>query len=131
MTMRRSRPYVDPRDRPSPREQRAWLNGFFAGLLAGGGGRHRAGGCSPPAAKAPGRDGDDGAPWHDVALPIDERMQLAEGRPLPRKLFAAMAQQDCGQCGYNCETYSNALADGRRNEASTCASPAARRRAAC
>src|SRR3977135_186536 len=24
-------------------------------------------------------------------------------------MMAAMAQQDCGQCGYNCEDYSNAL----------------------
>ena len=33
-------------------------------------------------------------------------MKLAEGRPLPRRMMAAMAQQDCGQCGYNCQDYS-------------------------
>ena len=38
-------------------------------------------------------------------LPLGERMKLAEGRPLPRRMMAAMAQQDCGQCGYNCEDY--------------------------
>jgi sulfite reductase (NADPH) flavoprotein alpha-component len=36
-------------------------------------------------------------------------MKLAAGRPLQRRLMAAMAQQDCGQCGYNCHDYSNAL----------------------
>ena len=64
---------------------------------------------------------DDGAPWHDAAMPIDERMQLAEGRPLPRKLFAAMAQQDCGQCGYLCETYSAAIAGGTETKLNLCA----------
>ncbi len=33
-------------------------------------------------------------------------MKLAEGRPLPRRMMAAMAQQDCGQCGSSCEEYS-------------------------
>ena len=32
-------------------------------------------------------------------------------------LFAAMAQQDCGQCGYLCETYSKAIADGNGDQA--------------
>ena len=54
-------------------------------------------------------DSDDGdAPWHDQTLPLPERMKLAEGKPLRRRMMAAMAQQDCGQCGYNCEDYSNA-----------------------
>jgi sulfite reductase (NADPH) flavoprotein alpha-component len=63
---------------------------------------------------------DDGAPWHDAAMPIEERMKLAEGRPLPRRLFAAMAQQDCGQCGYMCETYSKAIADGAESKLNLC-----------
>jgi sulfite reductase (NADPH) flavoprotein alpha-component len=37
-------------------------------------------------------------------------MKLAEGRPLRRRLMAAMAQQDCGQCGYNCHDYAEAIA---------------------
>ena len=37
-------------------------------------------------------------------------MKLAEGRPLRRRMMAAMAQQDCGQCGYNCNDYSEAIA---------------------
>ena len=49
-------------------------------------------------------EAEDGAPWHDPSLDMAERMTLAEGKPLPRKLYAAMAQQECGQCGYVCET---------------------------
>src|SRR5207245_8383070 len=63
-----------------------------------------------PGLTAPTGDGDDGeAPWHDQTLPLGERMKLAEGRPLRRRMMAAMAQQDCGQCGYNCQDYSEAL----------------------
>ena len=36
-------------------------------------------------------------------------MKLAEGKPLRRRMMAAMAQQDCGQCGYNCSDYSRAI----------------------
>jgi sulfite reductase (NADPH) flavoprotein alpha-component len=105
-------------------EQRAWLNGFFAGLLS----LDAKAGISPMTGELPGAaaralagDGDDGdAPWHDAAMPIDERMQLAEGRPLKRKLFAAMAQQDCGQCGYLCETYSAAIAAGSEAKLNLC-----------
>ena len=58
-----------------------------------------------------GGDGDDGeAPWHDQTMPIADRMKLAEGRPMRRRMMAAMAQQDCGQCGYNCHDYSEAIA---------------------
>ncbi len=52
---------------------------------------------------------DDGAPWHDPALSLPDRMKLADGKPMPRRLMAAMAQQDCGQCGYNCKDYADAL----------------------
>jgi sulfite reductase (NADPH) flavoprotein alpha-component len=61
-----------------------------------------------PAGEGAG-DADDGAPWHDQTLALAERMQLAEGRPLPRRMMAAMGQQDCGQCGYDCKDYANAL----------------------
>jgi sulfite reductase (NADPH) flavoprotein alpha-component len=57
----------------------------------------------------PAAEEDDGAPWHDPALPLPDRMKLAEGRPLRRRLMAAMGQQDCGQCGYNCQDYSDAI----------------------
>jgi sulfite reductase (NADPH) flavoprotein alpha-component len=104
---------------PFSPEQRAWLNGFFAGYLDLGGANITP--LSPeesanlmagvvPSAKGPLGDGDDGeAPWHDPSLNMPDRMKLADGRPLRRRMMAAMAQQDCGQCGYNCEDYSNAL----------------------
>lgn len=105
-----------PETAPFSEEQRAWLNGFFAAVL------------SPPtgtpvtldAPAAPVAE-DDGAPWHDPAMPLDERMKLAEGRPLPRRLMAAMAQQDCGQCGYVCESYAAALAAGTEAKLNLCA----------
>jgi sulfite reductase (NADPH) flavoprotein alpha-component len=106
-----------PEDAPFSPEQRAWLGGFFAGLISLD---NQITPLSPGEASAflPGSFGDvspkdalddDGAPWHDQTLPLAERMKLAEGRPLQRRLMAAMAQQDCGQCGYNCQDYSSAL----------------------
>ena len=64
---------------------------------------------------APAADVDDGAPWHDPAMALSDRMKLAEGKPLPRRMMAAMAQQDCGQCGYNCHDYSEALFTKRKS----------------
>jgi sulfite reductase (NADPH) flavoprotein alpha-component len=104
-----------PEGAPFSPEQRSWLNGFFAGLLsldAAAGATALNGAMPDAAAKALGSE-DGGAPWHDAAMPIAERMTLAEDKPLPRKLFAAMAQQDCGECGYLCETYSQAIAEGK------------------
>src|SRR5262245_6766253 len=107
-----------PESAPFTLEQRTWLNGFFAGLLSldGAGIKPLSAAESAalmpslPGMPAPTGDGDDGeAPWHDQTLPLAERMKLAEGRPLHRRMMAAMAQQDCGQCGYNCQDYSEAL----------------------
>ncbi|MGH6735003.1 MAG: sulfite reductase subunit alpha [Methyloceanibacter sp.] len=100
-----------PDSAPFNADQRAWLNGFFAGLLSLDPGvtPASAGSVVLPGAAA---DGDDGeAPWHDPSMPLDERMKLADGRPLRRRMMAAMAQQDCGQCGYNCQDYSAAIAE--------------------
>ncbi len=106
---------------PFTPEQREWLNGFFAGLLSLDGGitalsPAEAAALIPGALdgslapKSPLGDGDDGAaPWHDQTLPLGERMKLADGRPLRRRMMAAMGQQDCGQCGYNCQDYSDAI----------------------
>jgi sulfite reductase (NADPH) flavoprotein alpha-component len=108
-----------PDSAPFTAEQRTWLNGFFAGFLELEGAGITA--FSPeanaalmsglvPAANGPLDDGDDGqAPWHNQTLPLVERMKLADGRPLRRRMMAAMGQQDCGQCGYNCEDYSNVI----------------------
>src|SRR5471032_2970194 len=100
---------IIPSSAPFSEAQRSWLNGFFAGLLSDG---PTALSTEQGAAvlQGPTGDGDDGeAPWHDQTMPIADRMKLAEGRPLRRRMMAAMAQQDCGQCGYNCQDYSDAL----------------------
>lgn len=103
-------------------EQRAWLNGFFAGMLAPQG-APTALSATENAALMPvtADDADDGAPWHDASMPLDERLKLAEGRPLPRRMMAAMAQQDCGQCGYLCETYAAAIASAKETRLNLCA----------
>jgi sulfite reductase (NADPH) flavoprotein alpha-component len=112
-------PTLIPDSAPFSVEQRTWLNGFFAGLLSLDG----ISALSPAEtaalmndvagsakARGPLDDGDDGhTPWHDPAMPLPERMQLADNRPLRRRMMAAMGQQDCGQCGYNCEDYANAI----------------------
>ena len=47
-------------------------------------------------------------------------MKLAEGKPLRRKMMAAMAQQDCGQCGYNCNDYSDVIASRSETRLNLC-----------
>ena len=106
-----------PENAPFTLEQRAWLDGLFAGLFGLQGGvtplsKQDVTRLLPDLIDAPNEmseDVDDGAPWHDPAMPLADRMKLAEGRPLPRRMMAAMAQQDCSQCGYNCKDYADAL----------------------
>ncbi|HEX4410792.1 MAG TPA: sulfite reductase subunit alpha [Xanthobacteraceae bacterium] len=114
-------PSLIPDSAPFTAEQRTWLNGFFAGLLSLDGGVNALSPeetaklmgdvtGAPSALRGPLDDGDDGsAPWHDMSMPLPERMELATDRPLRRRMMAAMGQQDCGQCGYTCEEYSNAI----------------------
>jgi sulfite reductase (NADPH) flavoprotein alpha-component len=100
---------VIPSSAPFSDAQRSWLNGFFAGLLSTDAPLSAEQGAA--VLQGPAGDGDDGeAPWHDQSMAIADRMKLAEGRPLRRRMMAAMAQQDCGQCGYNCNDYSDAIA---------------------
>ncbi|MCW6512099.1 sulfite reductase subunit alpha [Lichenifustis flavocetrariae] len=107
-----------PETAPFSEEQRVWLSGFFAaalgpiaspealsnaaliglGVTTGG-----------PAPGGPVLATNDEAPWHDPALLAPDRMKMAEGHPLAPRLMAAMAQQDCGQCGYNCADYANSI----------------------
>src|SRR5258707_6673263 len=102
---------IIPSSAPFSEAQRSWLNGFFAGLLSTDGSAPLSAEQGAAVLQGPSGDGDDGeAPWHDQTLPIAERMKLAEGRPLRRRMMAAMAQQDCGQGGYNCNDYSDAIA---------------------
>ena len=111
-------PSFIPESAPFSPEQRTWLNGLFAGLFglegritplsAAEAVKLIPGLIDGVAAPAPA-EADDGAPWHDPAMPLPERMKLDDGKPLPRRLMAAMGQQDCGQCGYNCKEYADAL----------------------
>ncbi|WP_043338729.1 sulfite reductase subunit alpha [Belnapia moabensis] len=102
-----------PESAPFTPAQRAWLNGFLAGLYGG------SEGAPLNASPAPAQEVED-FPWHDPALDLAERLALAEGKPKPRRLMAAMAQLDCGQCGYICQTYAEALASGAETSASLC-----------
>ncbi|WP_315832756.1 sulfite reductase subunit alpha [Bradyrhizobium prioriisuperbiae] len=109
-----------PDNAPFSAEQRSWLNGFLAGLVSLDGGVTP---LSPEQGAAVMKEatGDDGeAPWHDQTMPMAERMKLAEGRPLPRRMMAAMAQQDCGQCGYNCHDYSEVIASRKESRLNLC-----------
>ncbi|HEY8071942.1 MAG TPA: sulfite reductase subunit alpha [Methylocystis sp.] len=107
-----------PESAPFSPEQRAWLNGFFAGFTSPEGGMVTALSPEQNAAVL----GDDGeAPWHDQTLELSARMAMAEGRPLRRRMMAAMAQQDCGQCGYNCNDYAEAIASREEARLNLCA----------
>ncbi len=105
-----------PDSAPFSESQRAWLNGFVAGLL--GMGRAQAAHGLPAPAATPQADED--FPWHDPTLALDERMKLASRRPFERQLMAAMGQLDCGQCGYLCKTYAESIAGGAEADLGKC-----------
>lgn len=128
---------VLPSNSPFTAAQQAWLNGLLAGLLAAGEKPAAISFLAPKAvegvaaSQAPGSrdatpapvqssDAPEDFPWHDPTLSIEERLALAEGRPFPRKLMAAMAQLDCGQCGYQCRTYAEAIASGAEKGLTRC-----------
>ncbi|MEL7336320.1 MAG: sulfite reductase subunit alpha, partial [Planctomycetota bacterium] len=117
-----------PESAPFDEEQRAWLNGFFAGLTgmldeqtatAVASGASPAGLMTAPETKVQEEEDED-FPWHDAALSMDERMTLAQEKPIKRQLMAAMAQLDCGSCGYVCQTYAEAIADGSETNLTLC-----------
>ncbi len=110
-----------PESAPFSSEQRVWLSGFFAGYLNLDTAAVTALSAGDAQALISAVPEDDDAPWHDPSMAMPDRMKLAEGKPLQRKLFAAMAQQDCGQCGYLCDTYSAAIANGKEPRLNLCA----------
>jgi NADH-quinone oxidoreductase B subunit len=61
-------------------------------------------------------------PFHRDDLTLPERMSMANemGGKWELKLFASMAQTDCGACGWDCEGYANALATGETDDISLC-----------
>src|ERR1700749_2035815 len=96
-------PSFIPESAPFTPEQRTWLNGLFAGLfgleegvtpLSAEDAAKLLPGLLGEAGSPPAGDNgpvvDDGAPWHDPAMPLPDRMKLAEGRPLQRRMMAAM-----------------------------------------
>ena len=105
--------------------QRAWLNGFVTGFLGvepkivSDDALALAGLTTETVILPPAPDTEE-FPWHQPELPIAERLEMAESRPLKRKLMAAMAQLDCGSCGYVCQTYSEAIAEGAESDLSLC-----------
>lgn len=111
-----------PESAPFTTEQRAWLNGFFAGMM----GMSQTTPSVDVSALAQGLMSaapaeEESFPWHDPALPMEDRLTLAEGKPFERRLMAAMAQLDCGACGYECQTYAEKIANGEEKSLSKCA----------
>jgi sulfite reductase (NADPH) flavoprotein alpha-component len=102
-----------PDSAPFSTPQRAWLNGFFAGLFS-------ASQSATAAPAAPPKPPEEQFPWHDSSLSLDARMKLAEGKPPARQLMAAMAQLDCGACGYVCKTYGEAIAETKEKDLTKC-----------
>ena len=107
-----------PDSAPFSPGQRAWLDGFLAGLFG-----------------APADSSTEPAAVHEFSA-FRTRPRIFPGtiRPLrsttaspsPRRsraervLMAAMAQLDCGQCGYLCQTYAEAIASGDETSLGRC-----------
>ena len=114
-----TRPPQLPENAPFNPLQRAWLNGYLAGMLSQ---ETDAFAVATTAVEttAETSDDDDHAPWHDPAIGLEDRIALAADQPLKRKLMAAMGQLDCGQCGYDCKTYAEAIAAGTETKLNRC-----------
>jgi NADH-quinone oxidoreductase subunit B len=77
--------------------------------------------AAPEVIPADGTDGaSPAAAFHNENLTLPERMELAKEGDLKTKLFAAMAQTDCGACGWDCEGYGEALATGETKDITLC-----------
>jgi sulfite reductase (NADPH) flavoprotein alpha-component len=122
---------IVPESAPFNSEQRAWLNGFLAGMLGVVDDQSARGGSSSALAAAaelmvpsPGSfetsSHEESFPWHDASLVLADRMKLADGKPVERRLMAAMAQLNCGSCGYLCQTYAEAIATGSEKNLTLC-----------
>lgn len=114
-----------PANAPFNPVQRAWIDGYLAGLLSLEASADAEGGLDlvtggGAIGSADRDDDDEDYSWHDPALELDERIELAEGRGLPQKMMAAMGQLDCGQCGYDCKTYAEAIASGSEAKLNRC-----------
>ncbi len=111
---------VLPESAPFTPAQRAWLNGFFAGLLSSQAGAAPSAIPVPVPSAAAALPAPAAEPWHDPGLSLEARLALAQGHPLASRLMAAMAQLDCNACGYDCRSYGVALASGAETKVSLC-----------
>ena len=105
-------PSIIPENAPFSSEQRAWLNGFFAAYLGVNGEAMGQGDATA--------EPDEDFPWHDASLAMPERLELAKNAKPARQLMAATAQLDCGQCGYLCQTYAEAVWSGSEADMGRC-----------
>jgi sulfite reductase (NADPH) flavoprotein alpha-component len=129
-----------PENAPFDEEQRAWLNGFLAGLLGLGNGEARNGaepavraavaaalppGSNAQVASAASAGFSAGAalvepPWRNPALSLEQRLELSEGEELEPRLASALPQLDCGQCGTSCQGYARSVACGAEKDLTRC-----------
>ena len=111
-------------DKPKPAPKPAVAAATAAPVAAAGATQQQIQAAAAPEV-IPG-DAQDGAspaaPFHDEKLMLDERMKIAQemGGKLETMLFAAMAQTDCGACGWDCEGYAKALDSGETKDVSLC-----------
>jgi len=109
-----------PDSAPFTSSQRAWLDGFLAGWFS-----LKSDMVDQPLSTAatdltsPQEEAEN-FPWHDPTLSLDDRLALAAGQRPEHVLMAAMAQLDCGQCGYLCQTYAEAIACGAEKSLFRC-----------
>jgi len=104
-----------PDNAPFNAVQRAWVNGYLAGLSS----LEVKVSVETTDTIETSKD-DDHPPWHDPSIDLKSRIALAEGQPLKRKMMAVMGQLDCGQCGYLCKSYAEAIAAGNETKLNRC-----------
>src|SRR5690349_4069253 len=110
-----------PDNAPFSPLQRAWLDGYLAALFADAGApRPTTLAPQPEPQPQPAQAEAEDFPWHNPALPLDDRLALAAARPIEHRLMAAMGQLDCGQCGYLCRSYAEAIARGEEAQLTRC-----------
>ena len=96
-----------PESAPFSETERALLNDYFNRVFQLD--KLAARGFQSAGSESSGDADDDDEPWRDPSLSLEERMTLAKDRQLPKRMMAAMGQQDCGQCGYNCKDYAGSI----------------------
>jgi NADH-quinone oxidoreductase subunit I len=110
-----------PEDAPFTPEQREWLGRFLVTARVGVASTAApAPATGQPTAPAAGSAPAGNWPWHDPALGMQQRLDLAKNKPLADLLMAAMAQTDCHACGYDCRGYAEAIATGTETDLSLC-----------